>query len=191
MTWLPLTQMGLCAQGTLVSHMASIQDLISNIKAVQIMCKDCREYIVIFVACFGHQSCFRWRRLAGRHWLRNRPFALVNVWVNNNRNPVSVTPLHVIMSKKRNALTLRHKVALINEQEADNSCRQLADQFNIRRTQATSFNKRKVDLLLEYDQNNCLDGKRKLQMTGNEDVSIICWEWFQINKPSYERHGLE
>ena len=28
-------------------------------------------------------------------------------------------------------------------------------------------------------------------VTGNEDVSIICWEWFQINIPSYERHGLE
>ena len=95
------------------------------------------------------------------------------------------------MSKKRNALTLRHKVALINEPEAGNSCRQLADQFNIRRTQATSVNKLKADLLLEYDQNNCLDGKRKLQMTGNEDVSIICWEWFQINIPSYERHWLE
>ena len=90
------------------------------------------------------------------------------------------------MSKKRNALTLRHKVALINEPEAGNSCRQFADQFNIRRTQATSVNKPKADLMLEYDQNNCLDGKRKLQMTGNEDVSIICWEWSQINIPSYE-----
>ena len=88
------------------------------------------------------------------------------------------------MSKKRNALT-------INEAGAGNSCRQLADQFNIRIKQATSVNKLKADLLLEYDQNNCLDGKRKLQMTGNEDVSIICWEWFQINIPSYERHGLE
>ena len=38
-----------------------------NIKAEQIMCKDCREYILTFVACFGHQSCFCWRRLAGRH----------------------------------------------------------------------------------------------------------------------------
>ena len=36
---------------------------------------------------------------------------------------------------------------------------------------ATSINKRKAELLLEYDQNNCLDRKRKLQMTGNEDVN--------------------
>ena len=114
-------------------------------------------------------------------------------WVNNNRNPVDYQSRHsnVIMSQKQNALMLRHKAALINEPEAGNSCRQLADQFNIRRTQATSVNKPKADFLLEYDQNNCLDRKRKLHMTGNEDVSIICSEWFQINIPSYERHGLE
>ena len=48
---------------------------------------------------------------------------------------------------------LRHKVALINEAESGKSCRQLADQFNIGRTQATSIIKRKAELLLEYDQN--------------------------------------
>ena len=83
------------------------------------------------------------------------------------------------MSKKRNALTLRHKIALIHEAESGKSCRQLADQFKIGRTQATSIIKRKADLLLEYDQNNSLDRKRMLQNTGNEDVNIICWEWFQ------------
>ena len=61
------TQLGLYAQGTMVCLMASIQDLISNIKAEQIMCKDCREYILKSVACFGHQRCFCWRRLGGRH----------------------------------------------------------------------------------------------------------------------------
>ena len=45
--------------------------------------------------------------------------------------------------------------------------------------QATSIIKRKAELVLEYDQNNCLDRKRKLQKTGNEDVNIICWDWFQ------------
>ena len=89
------------------------------------------------------------------------------------------------MSKKRNALTLRHKVALINEAEAGKLCRHLAVQFNIRRTYATSINKRKAELLLEYDQKNCLDRKRKLQMTGNEDVNIICWEWFQMITNKY------
>ena len=83
------------------------------------------------------------------------------------------------MSKKRNALTLRHRIALIHEAESGKSCRQLVDQFKIGRTQATSIIKRKADLLLEYDQNNSLDRKRKLQKTGNEDVNIICWEWFQ------------
>ena len=47
-----------------------------------IMCKDCREYIFTFMACFGHQSCFRWRRLGGRHWLHNCPFAHQS-WANN------------------------------------------------------------------------------------------------------------
>ena len=45
--------------------------------------------------------------------------------------------------------------------------------------QATSIIKRKAELLLEYDQNNCLDRKHKLQKTGNEDMNIICWDWFQ------------
>ena len=82
--------------------------------------KDCREYILTFVTCFGHQSCFRWRRLADRHWLRNRPFALVTVWVYNNRNPVSVTPLQCYHVEEKecthaaaqSSLMLRHKVAL-------------------------------------------------------------------------------
>ena len=60
---------------------------------------------------------------------------------------------NVIMSKKRNALTLRHKVALINEAYVGKSCRHLAVQFNIRRTHATSINTRKAELVLEYDQN--------------------------------------
>ena len=60
---------------------------------------------------------------------------------------------------------LRPKVALINEAESGKSCRQLADEFNIGKTQATSIIKRKAELLLEYDQNNCLDCK--LQKTGN------------------------
>ena len=46
------------------------------------------------------------------------------------------------------------KVALINEAESGKSCEQLADQFNIERTQATSIIKRKAELMLEYDQNN-------------------------------------
>ena len=83
------------------------------------------------------------------------------------------------MSKKRNALTLRHKIALIHEAESGKSCRELADQFKIGRTQTTSIIKRKAYLLLEYDQNNSIDRKRMLQNTGNEDVNIICWEWFQ------------
>ena len=52
-----------------------------------------------------------------------------------------------------NALTLRHNVALINEAYVSKSCRHLAVQFNIRRTHATSINKRKAELVLEYDQN--------------------------------------
>ena len=103
----------------------------------------------------------------------------VYVWVNIIVIQYQLRHSSVIMSKKRNALALRHKVALINEAESGKSCRQLADQFNIGRTQANSIIKRKAELLLEYDQNNCLDRKRKLQKTGNEDVNIICWEWFQ------------
>ena len=70
-----------------------------------------------------------------------------------NRNPVSVTPLQCYHVEETFALTLRHKVALINEAESGKACRQLADQFNIGRTQATSIIKRKAELLLEYDQN--------------------------------------
>ena len=89
---------------------ASIQDLISNIKAEQIMCKDCCEYILTFVACFRHQSCLRWRRVAGRHWL---PFITqlpvctchlecVYVWVYIIVIQYQLHHSNVIMSKKRN-----------------------------------------------------------------------------------------
>ena len=59
---------------------------------------------------------------------------------------------------------LRHKVALINEAESGKSCRQLADQFNIGRTQPTSIIKRKAELLLNMT--------RIIASTGSELVVI-------------------
>ena len=61
-----------------------------------------------------------------------------------NRNPVSVTPLQ--------CYHVEETVALINEAESGKLSRQLADQFNIGRMQATSIIKRKAELLLEYDR---------------------------------------
>ena len=51
------------------------------------------------------------------------------------------------MSTKRNALTLRHKVDLMKAAESGKSCHQLADDFYIGRTQASSILKRKAKLL--------------------------------------------
>ena len=65
-----------------------------NIKAEQIMCKDCYEYILTFMACFGHQMCFCWRRLAGPHCLlRNYPFARERTYVSRYLcSPVPMFP---------------------------------------------------------------------------------------------------
>ncbi len=75
----------------------------------------------------------------------------VYVWVYIIVIQYQLRHYNVIMSKKLNALTLRNKVALINEAELGKSCRQLADQFNIGRTQATSIIKRKAELLFDLN----------------------------------------
>ena len=163
----------------MVSLMAYYQDLISDIKAEHIICFD------------SHIRDLFWTsKLFPLALTTATDYAIARLHLSLFGSIIIVIQYqlrhsNVIMSKKRNALTLRHKVALINEAEAGKSCRHLAVQFNIRRTHATSINKRKAELLLEYDQNNFPDRKRKLQMTGNEDVNIICWEWFQMITNKY------
>ena len=34
-------------------------------------------------------------------------------------------------------------------------------------------------MLFEYEHSDCLDRKRKLPKTKNEDLNLVCWEWYQ------------
>ena len=122
------------------------------------MCKDCGEYILTFVACFWTSKLFLLPSTCRPPLITQLPVCTchlsecVYVWVYIIVIQYQLRHSNVFMSNERNALTLWHKVALINEAESGKSCLQLAD-LKSGRTQVTSIIKRKAELLLEYDQN--------------------------------------
>ena len=162
--------------------MASIQELNSNIKAGQILGKHLPRIHSHIRGLFSTSKLFRptsiGRPPIARLHLSCHLSEWDYVWVYIIVNPVSVTPLQCYHVEEAEC----SHVAAQNCLDTRSRIRQIvstADQFKIGRTQTTSIIKRKAYLLLEYDQNNSIDRKRMLQNTGNEDVNIICWEWFQ------------
>ena len=82
------------------------------------------------------------------------------------------------------ALTLSQKVDLIKAADSGKSCQQLADQFQIGKTQASIMFNKKSDVLTEYEQNIDGDRKGKIVKTQNHDINCVCWKWFE--KVSYQ-----
>ena len=160
--------------------MASIQELNSNIKAGQILCK---HFPRIYSHIRGLFSTSKLAVSADVDWkAANCPFALSEwdyVWVYIIVNPVSVTPLQCYHVEEAECSHVAAQNCLDTRSRIRQIMSTVSRPVKIGRTQATFIIKRKADLLLEYDQNNSLDRKRKLQKTGNEDVNIICWKWFQ------------
>ena len=76
---------------------------------------------------------------------------------------VEITPFHSYHVYEKERADLRHKVDLIKAAESGKSYCQLANDFHIGRTQASSILKRKAELLLGYEQNSCYFTEPRLE----------------------------
>ena len=80
--------------------------------------------------------------------------------------------------KKRKVLNLEDRVKVIRLMESGKSSRIVAEQFGVGRTQIQQTMKRKAELLSDYENNANPESKRR-RVTGNEDINVPTWRWFQ------------
>ncbi|XP_019636442.1 PREDICTED: tigger transposable element-derived protein 4-like [Branchiostoma belcheri] len=89
---------------------------------------------------------------------------------------------HNVSSPKRKPLTLQQRVEVIRVHDLTNkSSRKLAEQFSCGKTQIEGILKRKREILEDFESNTPLDRKR-LKVTGNEELNMLVWEWFKDAK---------
>lgn len=82
--------------------------------------------------------------------------------------------------KKRSALTLEQRVEVIRKSEKEHlSNRKIAEQLGVGRTQIDNVLKRKAEVLTDFENNMPIERKRQRRPTGNEEINILVWQWFQ------------
>lgn len=88
----------------------------------------------------------------------------------------------VIIRKKahrtRKVLTLDDRMKVLNELEKGKTCRQVAYEFNVGKTQIQSINKNRNEVLEGYEKNLRGDRKRLRYSTGNEPINGLVLKWF-------------
>ena len=82
------------------------------------------------------------------------------------------------MVSKRKTLSLKERVDLINSAASGKGCRELANKFNIGKTQASDILKRKAEILDEFESNMDIDRKRKRHKSVHSDLNSVTWDWF-------------
>lgn len=82
------------------------------------------------------------------------------------------------MSTKRKCLTLEDRVKALKMMEAGKSCRSVADQMGVGKTQIQSILKRKRELLDEYEGNVNTQLKRQRRTTDNDEINELVYKWF-------------
>ncbi|KAK3087436.1 hypothetical protein FSP39_005888 [Pinctada imbricata] len=83
------------------------------------------------------------------------------------------------MASKRKELCLSEKINAIKLVESGRSCRSVANELNVGRTQIMGIVKRKRELFEDFENNAPSDRKRQRRITGNEEINDLCWKWFQ------------
>ena len=82
-------------------------------------------------------------------------------------------------SKEQKCLTLTEKVAALKLMESGTATKLVAAQYGIGLTQLHRLNKRKADVLEEYEKTSNPNVKRSCRRTGNEELNAVMWTWFQ------------
>ena len=99
---------------------------------------------------------------------------------------------------RRNELSLKDKVKLIKA-NSYSSQRQLADRFNVGRSQVNRILKRKAEFMEAYEDNECLDRKRVCVSSDYDDIDNATWLWFKraralnmpVSGPYIQQKALE
>ena len=80
--------------------------------------------------------------------------------------------------KARKTLTLEERVKVINLSSSGKSCKKIAEELRVGKTQIQFIVKRKAEVLEEYESNASLNRKRKMRKTGNEEINELLLKWF-------------
>ena len=59
------------------------------------------------------------------------------------------------------------------------SARKIAEHFGVGRTQIDGILKRKLDVKTDFENNLPNARKRQKKATGNEEINMLVWKWFQ------------
>ena len=80
---------------------------------------------------------------------------------------------------KRTVLTLEERINVLKRLDAGKSCRQVAKQFGVGKTQIQSIKKRKRELTEDYENNSPLNKKREKVSSVYSDVNELTLSWYQ------------
>ena len=80
-------------------------------------------------------------------------------------------------ASQRKILDLQAKLRVV-ELSKTKSCRKIAEEFGVGKTQIQSTVKRRAEVLGDYENNVVLDRKRKRYNGTNDEFNEIMWNWF-------------
>lgn len=79
----------------------------------------------------------------------------------------------------RKILTLEERINVLKEIDKGKSCRQVAEELGVGKTQIQSIKKRKRELLDDFENNAPSDRKRRNISSTYDDVNELTLKWFQ------------
>ena len=80
--------------------------------------------------------------------------------------------------KPRKTLTLEERVKVINMNSSGKSCKKIAEELGVGKTQIQCIMKRKAEVLEDFESSTSLNRKRKMRKTGNEEINELLLKWF-------------
>ena len=85
------------------------------------------------------------------------------------------------MSRKRKILTLAERVAVLKKVDQGMSCRAIAIEVGVGKTQVQNIVKERDEIMKQWESEERSDKKYgKTRAVGYEDLDKIVWEWFTI-----------
>lgn len=83
------------------------------------------------------------------------------------------------MSRKRKVLTLEERVAVIKKTEEGKSCRTVATEFGVGKTQIQTIVKEREEIMKKWESGESSSKKYSKPRTADyQDLDKIMWEWF-------------
>ena len=93
---------------------------------------------------------------------------------------VNIQTVNMSTPKKRKVLTLEERVQAVKFLKSGKSARSVAEEMGVGRTQIQLINKRKAEIMSDYDANENPAKKRQCRKTGNEEINKLVFDWFCV-----------